>query len=223
MTDTPPPAPPPDTYPPTPRSTATRTRERMRYDRAAIHAVLDEAYTCHVAFIADGAPRLLPTLHVRRDDTLYLHGSTGSRMMRDARHAGLPVCLATTLLDGLVLARAQIHHSANYRSVVVHGTAIPVADPTEKQQALDALLDKVASGRAADSRPPTAKESTETAVLALPLHEASLRSRTGTVREEDADHDLPHWAGVVPMYTVTGPPEPAPGVTAPLPAYLPEH
>lgn len=220
---TPPPtgAHPTEAYPPTPRTTATRDRGRMHYDRAAIHNVLDEAYTCHLAFVVDGAPRLLPTMHVRRGDTVYLHGSTGSRPMLDARSGGLPVCLAVTLLDGLVLARAQVHHSANYRSVVVHGTAVPVTDPTEKQHALDALLDKIAPGRAADSRPPTPKESAETAVLALPLQECSLRTRTGTVQEDDADDHLPHWAGVVPLRTVTSPPEPAPGVTAPPPAYLP--
>jgi uncharacterized protein len=210
------------TYEPTDRTTATRTRERMRYEQAAVHEVLDESYHCHLAFVVDGEPRLLPTLQVRIDETVYVHGSTGSRPLLAARAAtGLPVCLAVTLLDGIVFARSQFHHSANYRSVVVHGTARLVVDDGEKRRVLSALLDKLGPGRAADSRPPNRKELAETAVLAVPLREASLRVRTGGVSEDEDDLALPHWAGVVPLRLTPGRPEPDAGVTTPPPSYLP--
>ncbi|AEB43558.1 MULTISPECIES: bifunctional pyridoxamine 5'-phosphate oxidase family protein/GNAT family N-acetyltransferase [Micromonospora] len=207
-------------YAPTARTTASRSRERMSYDRAAAHAVLDEAYHCALAFTVDGEPRVLPTLHVRLGDTLYLHGSTGSRPLLAARGDGLPVCVAVTLLDALVYARSQVHHSANYRSVIAHGTARLVTDAAEKAEVLTALVDKVGAGRAADSRPPNRRELAETAVLALPLTEVSVRSRAGGVIEEPADHALPHWAGVVPLRLTAGLPEPDVGVTTPVPAYL---
>ncbi|MFF5171084.1 bifunctional pyridoxamine 5'-phosphate oxidase family protein/GNAT family N-acetyltransferase [Micromonospora sp. NPDC000089] len=208
-------------YSPTPRTTASRLRDRMSYDRAAAHAVLDEAWHCALGFVVDGEPRLLPTLHVRVDDTLYLHGSTGSRPLLAARAAdGLPVCVSVTLLDGLVYARAQFNHSANYRSVVAHGTARLVVDDTEKARVLTALVEKVGTGRSADSRPPSRRELAETAVLALPLHEVSVRSRAGGVGDDPADRDLPYWAGVVPMTLTPGLPEPVPGVGLPVPAYL---
>ncbi|MFI9642967.1 bifunctional pyridoxamine 5'-phosphate oxidase family protein/GNAT family N-acetyltransferase [Micromonospora sp. NPDC051925] len=208
-------------YAPTARTTASRSRDRMSYDRAAAHAVLDEAYHCVLGFVVDGEPRLLPTLHVRVGDTLYLHGSTGSRPLLAARgDAGLPVCVTVTLLDGLVYARSQFHHSANYRSVVAHGTAHLVTTEHDKRSAMTALVEKVGAGRAADSRPPTRRELAETAVLALPLREVSVRARTGRVRDDPADLDLPHWAGVVPLRLTAGPPEPDAGVAVPVPAYL---
>ncbi|WBB47019.1 bifunctional pyridoxamine 5'-phosphate oxidase family protein/GNAT family N-acetyltransferase [Verrucosispora sp. WMMA2044] len=207
-------------YPQTTRTTASRSRDRMSYDRIAAHAVLDEAYHCALGFTVDGEPRVLPTLHVRIGDTLYLHGSTGSRPLLAARADGLPVCVAVTLLDGLVYGRSQFHHSANYRSVIAHGTAHLVTDPDEKTDVLTALVEKVGTGRAADSRPPSRRELAETAVLALPLTEVSLRTRTGGVRDDPADLDLAHWAGVVPLRLTPGRPEPDAGVTAPLPAYL---
>ncbi|MCZ7420271.1 bifunctional pyridoxamine 5'-phosphate oxidase family protein/GNAT family N-acetyltransferase [Verrucosispora sp. WMMA2121] len=207
-------------YPQTTRTTASRSRDRMSYDRAAAHAVLDEAYHCALGFTVDGEPRVLPTLHVRIGDTLYLHGSTGSRPLLAARADGLAVCVAVTLLDGLVYGRSQFHHSANYRSVVAHGTAQPVTDQIEKADVLTALVEKVGTGRAADSRPPSRRELAETAVLALPLTEVSLRTRAGGVRDDPADLDLAHWAGVVPLRLTPGRPEPDAGVTAPLPTYL---
>ncbi|TDB75265.1 bifunctional pyridoxamine 5'-phosphate oxidase family protein/GNAT family N-acetyltransferase [Micromonospora sp. KC723] len=208
-------------YTPTARTTASRYRDRMSYDRAAAHAVLDEAYHCVLGFAVDGEPRLLPTLHVRVGDTLYLHGSTGGRPLLAARgDAGLPVCVAVTLLDGLVYGRSQFHHSANYRSVVAHGVAHLVTGEDEKRKVLTALVDKVGAGRSADSRPPSRRELAETAVLALPLREVSVRARTGGVVDEPADLDLPHWAGVVPVRLTAGLPEPDVGVTAPVPAYL---
>ncbi|MEU4775098.1 bifunctional pyridoxamine 5'-phosphate oxidase family protein/GNAT family N-acetyltransferase [Micromonospora sp. NPDC023644] len=207
-------------YAPTDRTTASRSRDRMSYDEAAAHAVLDEAYDCALGFTVDGEPRVLPTLHVRVGDTLYLHGSTGSRPLLAARGDGLPVCVAVTLLDGLVYGRSQFHHSANYRSVVAHGTARLVTDEREKLRMLTALVEKAAAGRSADSRPPSRRELAETAVLALPLREVSVRARTGGVRDEEADLALPHWAGVVPLRLTAGPPEPDAGVAVPVPAYL---
>ncbi|MEU7585029.1 bifunctional pyridoxamine 5'-phosphate oxidase family protein/GNAT family N-acetyltransferase [Micromonospora sp. NPDC049230] len=207
-------------YPPTARTTPHRSRDKMSYDRAAAHAVLDEAYHCALGFAVDGQPRVLPTLHVRIGDTLYLHGSTGSRPLLAARGDGLEVCVAVTVLDGLVYARSQFHHSANYRSVVALGTARLVTDEREKLAMLTALVEKVGTGRSTATRPPSRRELAETAVLALPLHEVSVRSRSGGVREDEADLDLPHWAGVLPLRMTAGQPEPDAGVTAPLPAYL---
>ena len=210
-------------YPPTSRTTANRDRGRISYDRAAAHAILDEAYHCALGFTVDGEPRILPTLHVRIDDTLYLHGSTGSRPLLAARGPdGLRVCVSVTLLDALIYARSQFHHSANYRSLVAHGVATLVTDPREKLPVLTALVEKLGAGRSAESRPPSTRELAETAVLALPLREVSVRARTGGVKDEPADLGLPHWAGVVPLRTVHGRPESADGVTAPVPAYLPQ-
>lgn len=209
------------TYPVTTRTTPSRTRDRMSYDRAAAHAVLDEAWHCHLGFVVDGRPRVLPTLHVRVGDALYVHGSTGSRPLLAARDAALPVCVTVTLLDGLVYGRSHFHHSANYRSVVVHGDATLVTDDDEKRRVLWALVEKAGPGRAADSRPPSRKELAETSVLVLPLVEVSVRNRTGGVRDEPEDLALPHWAGVVPMRTVHGPAQTDPDVLAAPPAYLP--
>lgn len=206
---------------PSPRTSPLRNRDRVSHDPDTVRAVLDEAYHCHLAFVVDGEPRVLPTLHVRIGDTVYVHGSTGSRPVLATAGAGLPVCLAVTLLDGIVYARSQVHHSANYRSVVAHGTATPVRDDATKRWVLDALLDKFGPGRAADSRPPTRKELAETAVLALPLREVTVKARTGQVREDEEDLQLPYWAGVVPLRTVPGPPEQAPEVAAAAPSYLP--
>ncbi|MDG4823702.1 bifunctional pyridoxamine 5'-phosphate oxidase family protein/GNAT family N-acetyltransferase [Asanoa sp. WMMD1127] len=207
-------------YAPTARTTATRTRDRMAYDADTVHAILDEAYHCAMGFVVDGEPRVLPTLHVRVGDTLYLHGSTGSRPLLAARGDGLPVCVTVTLLDALILARSQFHHSANYRSVVAHGVATLVTDETAKRAAMTALVDKLGAGRSGETRPPTKRELAETAVLALPLREVSARQRTGGVREEDYDLDLPHWAGVLPLRLTRGLPVPDAGVAVPLPAYL---
>ena len=209
-----------DAYPPTRRTTATRGRGRMHYERAVAHAVLDEAYDCTVAYVVDGEPRALPTLQVRVDDKVYLHGSSGGRLGLAARGDGVRVCLSVTLLDGLVFARSQMHHSANYRSVVAHGTARLVTDDVEKRAAMTALMEKAAAGRAADSRPPDRRELAETAVLVLPLTEVSVRARTGRVADNPADLGLPHWAGVIPLRRVAGPPEPDAGVAVPLPPYL---
>jgi RimJ/RimL family protein N-acetyltransferase/nitroimidazol reductase NimA-like FMN-containing flavoprotein (pyridoxamine 5'-phosphate oxidase superfamily) len=210
-----------DLYQPTARTTATRNRARMHYERETAHAILDEAYDCSVAFVVDGEPRVLPTLHVRVEDTLYLHASTGGRLGLHSRAGGVPVAVSVTLLDGIVYARSQFHHSANYRSVVVHGRARMVSDDTEKLAAMRALVERTGHGRSADSRPPTTKELATTTVLALPLVEVSVRIRSGGVVDDPEDAALPHWAGVLPLRRAAGPPEPDAGVSGPPPAYLP--
>jgi RimJ/RimL family protein N-acetyltransferase/nitroimidazol reductase NimA-like FMN-containing flavoprotein (pyridoxamine 5'-phosphate oxidase superfamily) len=210
-----------DRYPQTGRTTATRNRQRMHYERETVQAILDEAYDCSVAFVVDGAPRVLPTLHVRIGDTLYVHGSTGGRLGLSARDEGVAVCVSVTLIDGLVYARSQMHHSVNYRSVVAHGVARPVDDPVEKRTAMNALVDKVGPGRSADCRPPNRQELAQTVMLALPLTEVSARVRSGGVVDEPADLALPHWAGVLPMRRVFGAPETDTGVAAAPPGYLP--
>jgi RimJ/RimL family protein N-acetyltransferase/nitroimidazol reductase NimA-like FMN-containing flavoprotein (pyridoxamine 5'-phosphate oxidase superfamily) len=209
-----------DSFPQTARTTASRDRGRVSYQRAAANAILDEAYLCHVSFVHEGTPRVLPTLHVRIGDTLYIHGSTGSRPLLAARADGLDICVAVTHLDGLVFARSQFHHSANYRSVIVHGRARLVAGEAAKARVLAALVDKVAPGRSQDSRPPHRRELAETAVLAIPLTEASVKARAGGVADDPDDLGLDHWAGVVPLRLVPGLPEPDPGVRVPVPAYL---
>jgi len=198
-------------FEPTDRTVPTRSRERAAYDRELVHAMLDEAYVCHLGFVRDGAPVVLPTLFARVDDHLYVHGSTGSRPLRMAGESdpGLPVCLTVTHVDGLVLARSAFHHTINYRSVVVHGTAYQVTDPEEKRSALDALVDHVVPGRSLDSRPANAKELAATAVLRLDLTEVSAKLRTGGPNDDPEDLTLPYWTGVVPLVTRYGPPVPA--------------
>ncbi|MFF2922347.1 pyridoxamine 5'-phosphate oxidase family protein [Streptomyces celluloflavus] len=211
-------------YEPTERTTLTRARERATYDQETVHAILDAAYLCHLGYVRDGAPVVLPTLYGRVGDRLYLHGSTGSRPLRMAGEPdpGLPVCVTVTHVDGLVLARSAFHHSVNYRCVVVHGTAHQVTDPAEKSAALDALVDHVLPGRAADSRPGNAKELAATAVIRLDLREVSAKIRTGGPNDEPEDLALPHWSGVLPVAPVYGAPVPSDDLAAgiPQPAYL---
>lgn len=199
-----------DAYAPTDRTVPTRSRERATYDRDLVHAILDADYLCHLGFVRDGAPVVLPTLYARVGERLYVHGSTGSRPLRGAGEAtGLPVCLTVTHLDGLVLARSAFNHTVNYRCVVVHGTARQVTDPAERSAALDALIDHIVPGRAADSRPASARELAATAVIALDLREVSAKVRTGGPSDDPEDLTLPHWTGVLPVTRVYGTPEPA--------------
>jgi uncharacterized protein len=212
------------TYAPTPRTVPTRYRERARYDRATVHGILDEALMCHVGYTNAGRQVVLPTMHARLGETLYLHGSTGSGPMVTAAGSpdGLPICVTVTLVDGVVLARSAMHHSLKYRSVVAMGNARLVTDRDEKLRGLAAVLDHVASGRAADSRPPNARELAATAVLALDLVEVSAKVRTGGPVDDADDIALPHWAGVVPLTITAGNPVPADDLEAgvPLPSYL---
>lgn len=210
-----------NTYPPTALTTPTRLAERVGYDRAAVHAVLDEAVLCHVAFVVDGRPVVLPQLHARVDDDLYLHGSSGGRMLRAARGVGLPVCVTVTLVDGLVLARSAFHHSINYRSVVVHGDAVEVTDIDAKQTALAHLVNAVVPGRSDHVRGPNRRELAATTVLRLPLEQVSLKTRSGPPGDDEEDLDSPWWAGVLPLVSGPGAPEPAPDLTPGIPT--PEH
>ncbi|MET9375593.1 pyridoxamine 5'-phosphate oxidase family protein [Streptomyces sp. NPDC003035] len=203
-----------DSYEPTERTIPTRSRDRASYDRASVHSILDESYVCHLGFVRDGAPVVLPTLYGRIGERLYVHGSTGSRPLRMAGGGGdaapgLRVCLTVTHVDGLVLARSAFHHSINYRSVVVHGTAHQVTDPEELRTALDALVDHVVPGRSYDSRPANAKELAATAVLRLDLDEVSAKVRTGGPNDDPEDVSLPYWSGVIPVRKTYGTPIPA--------------
>ncbi|GAA0582031.1 pyridoxamine 5'-phosphate oxidase family protein [Streptomyces crystallinus] len=211
-------------YEPTGRTVPTRSRERASYDRELVHGILDEGYVCHLGFVRDGAPVVLPTLYGRIGERLYVHGSTGSRPLRMAGRAdpGLPVCLTVTHVDGLVLARSAFHHSLNYRSVVVHGLAYQVTDPEERRSALDALVDQVVPGRSYDSRQANAKELAATSVIRLDLEEVSAKVRTGGPNDEPEDSALPHWTGVIPLARTYGTPLPADDLdpSVALPDYL---
>jgi len=208
--------------PPSERTRVKRHPERGAYDRATIDGILDEALFCHVGYVADGHPRVIPTIHARVADTLYVHGSNASRTLRTIK-GGDEVCIVTTLLDGLVLARSAFMHSMNFRSVVVYGRTREVSDREEKWMAQKALVDHVCAGRSDQVRMPTDDELRQTTILAVPLEESSAKLRTGPPKDDEADYDLPLWAGVLPMSTVPQTPlddprlghglEPPPNVT----------
>ncbi|MFD6424624.1 pyridoxamine 5'-phosphate oxidase family protein [Streptomyces sp. NPDC060198] len=211
-------------YAATGRTTPTRSKERASYDPAVVHPILDGAYLCHLGFVRDGAPVVLPTLYARVGRRLYIHGSTGSRPLRMANTTdpGLPVCLTVTHVDGLVLARSAFHHSINYRSVVAHGVAYTVTDPDERRIALDAIVDQVVAGRSQDSRPANEKELAATAVIRLDLDEVSAKLRTGGPNDDPDDLALPFWSGVVPVARTYGAPVPSEDLdpSIPVPEYL---
>jgi nitroimidazol reductase NimA-like FMN-containing flavoprotein (pyridoxamine 5'-phosphate oxidase superfamily) len=179
-----------------------REPQRGRYDRETIDAILDEALLCHLGFEVDGQPYVIPTLHARVGDKLYVHGSAASRMLRHLS-SGVRVCVTVTLLDGLVLARSVFNHSVNYRSVVLLGTATLV-EADEKAAALHALTEQLAPGRWEEARQPTAQELKATWILALPIDEASAKVRSGPPEDEPEDEHLPVWAGVVPLHLAAG-------------------
>jgi len=182
----------------TERTTVRRLGKRGNYDRETIQAILDEALICHVAFVVDGSPVVIPTIHTRVDDTLYFHGSAASRMLRSLRD-GVEACVCVTLLDGLVMARSAFHHSMNYRSAMIFGTAMEVRDRDEKIRVLTALVEHVARGRSRDARAPNEAELKQTLVLSLPITEASAKIRTGGPIDDEEDYALPIWAGVLPL------------------------
>jgi uncharacterized protein len=190
----------------TTRTKLRRKASRGSHERATIETILDEALVCHVGVVDGSTPVVTPTLHVRVGSTIYLHGSAASRTLRGAR--GAEICLTATLVDALVLARAVMHHSANYRSAMVFGVGELVEDEGEKLRALEALVEKLVPGRWADARQPTAKELRATAVLRLPLEEASAKIRSGPPLDDEEDMGLPVWAGVVGLRTVAARPEP---------------
>jgi nitroimidazol reductase NimA-like FMN-containing flavoprotein (pyridoxamine 5'-phosphate oxidase superfamily) len=182
----------------TDRTTVRRLAKRGRYDTATIHSILDEGLVGHVGFVADGLPTVIPMVYVRLGETVYLHGSPGSRMLQ-ALARGAEACLTVTLIDGLVLARSAFHHSVNYRSAVVFGTATAVQDPARKMEVLHALSEHLVPGRWADVRGPSDSELRGTLVVALPIREASAKVRTGPPLDDEEDYALPMWAGVLPL------------------------
>ena len=193
------------TFTPTGRTTLKRLPKRGEYDHAAVYQVLDEAFICHVGFIADDKPVVIPTSYARIGDDLYVHGSAASRMLKSMEE-GIDVCVTVTLIDGLVLARSAFHHSINYRSVVIFGNASVVDDPDEKIKALHALTDHIVPGRWQDVRAPNQSEMRATMVLKLPLVEVSAKVRTGPPIDDEEDYDLSVWAGVVPLKLTAGAP-----------------
>jgi nitroimidazol reductase NimA-like FMN-containing flavoprotein (pyridoxamine 5'-phosphate oxidase superfamily) len=203
---------PPSTRTPSARATVKRKPQRAAYDRATIDEILDQGLICHVGFSDGGQTFVLPTIHVRVGDQVYLHGSPASRLLQILA-AGTDMCLAVTLLDGLALARSAMHHSMNYRSVVLFGTAQVVDDESEKLAVLHALTEHIIPGRWADVRMPSDHELRQTMVVAIPIHEASAKIRTGPPLDEEADYELPIWAGVVPLRIAAGAPVPDSGLS----------
>jgi nitroimidazol reductase NimA-like FMN-containing flavoprotein (pyridoxamine 5'-phosphate oxidase superfamily) len=189
----------------TARTRVVREPQRGVYDRETAYAILDEGLICHVGFVADGQPFVIPTGYGRVDDNLYIHGSAASRMLRNLDR-GVPVCVTVTLLDGLVLARSIFNHSMNYRSVVVLGTAVAVTDPAEKLEALHRLSEHIVPGRWKDVRAPNEQELKATLVLRLPISEFSSKVRQGPPIDDEEDYSFPTWAGVLPLDVVAGEP-----------------
>jgi len=196
-----------ENYTPTDRTQVRRLPKRGLYDKAQVHAILDEGYLCHVGFVAGGQPFVIPTLYARDGDRIYIHGSAASRMLRTLDE-GADVCVTVTLVDGFVLARSAFHHSMNYRSVVVLGKARLIADPVEKMEALHRFTNHMVPGRWEEVRPPNEQELKATTVLALALDEVSAKVRTGSPLDDEEDYSLPVWAGVVPLRTQLGEPLP---------------
>jgi nitroimidazol reductase NimA-like FMN-containing flavoprotein (pyridoxamine 5'-phosphate oxidase superfamily) len=188
---------------PTSRTRVVRESQRAVYDRDAVNQILDEAFLCHVGFVADGQPFVIPTSFGRDGDVLYIHGSAASRMLRNLDQ-GVPVCITVTLLDGLVLARSVFNHSMNYRSVIILGTAKLVDDPSEKLAALRSLSEHILPHRWEDSRQPNEKELKATSVLRLPITEFSAKVRVGPPVDDDEDYTFPTWAGVIPLEMTVG-------------------
>lgn len=190
-----------NTFTKTERTTLKRLPNRAEYDREAVHSILDEGFICHVGFVVEGQPFVIPTGYARAGDTLFIHGSQASRMLRAAAK-GIDVCLTVTLVDGLVLARSAFHHSMNYRSVVVFGQATVVEEREEKLAALRALSEHMIPGRWDEVRGPSEQEMKATVVLSLPLAEVSAKVRTGPPLDDEEDYDLEVWAGVIPLRVV---------------------
>lgn len=212
------------TFEKTERTILKRLPLRGVYDRELVYSILDEGFICHVGFVVEGRPYVIPTGYARSGDKLYIHGSQASRMLRTLKK-GVDVCLTVTLLDGLVLARSAFHHSMNYRSVVVFGRAGLVNDLTEKLAALRVFSDHVILGRWEDVRKPAKRELKATTVLALPLEEVSAKVRTGPPLDDEEDYALPIWAGVIPISLVADAPLPDPRMPKDikLPRYASEY
>jgi hypothetical protein len=205
---------------PTSRTTVRRLPERGHYDAATIHAILDAAFICHVGFVDGGQPFVIPTAFARLGDRLVLHGSAASRMLKTLV-TGAPACVTVTLVDGLVLARSAFHHSINYRSVVVVGSATEITDPDEKTRTLDAIVEHIVPGRLGEVRAPTENELKATRAVWFPLDEASAKLRTGPPKDDDEDYALRVWAGELPLRLT--PQEPVADPRLPDGIPLPEH
>ena len=195
------------TYQPTERTQVHRLPKRGVYDKAQVHAILDEGFVCHIGFVVDGQPFVVPTNYGRVGERLLVHGSSASRMLRKLDQ-GIDLCLTVTLVDGLVLARSAFHHSVNYRSVMVLGKARPITDPQEKMAALHAITNHIVPGRWEEIRRPDERELKATSVLSLDLDEVSAKVRTGPPIDDEEDYALPIWAGVVPLRCQAGQPLP---------------
>jgi nitroimidazol reductase NimA-like FMN-containing flavoprotein (pyridoxamine 5'-phosphate oxidase superfamily) len=198
---------------PTKRTQVIRVPKRGDYSQETIYSILDAGFLCHVGFVVDGQPFVIPTGYGRSGSTLYVHGSSASRMLRTLA-AGVEVCVTVTLLDGLVLSRSAFHHSMNYRSVVLFGTATLVESSEEKTEALRVISEQIVPGRWKDVRWPTEQELKPTKVLALPISEASAKVRTGPPEDEEADYALNVWAGVLPLSVQPGTPVPDPRLSS---------
>ena len=193
------------TFPQTDRTKLKRLPKRGHFDRETVYAILDEGFICHIGFVVDGHPVVIPTGYARVDDKLYIHGSAASRMLKTLT-GGIDACVTVTIVDGLVLARSAFHHSMNYRSVVIFGRATLIEDREEKMAALVALSEHIVRGRWAEVREPTEQEMRATTVLSLPLVEASAKIRTGPPLDDEEDYAMPIWAGVIPLKLEAGEP-----------------
>ena len=215
---------PQDRVEPSSRTRIRRLPERGAYDRSTIDGILDEALNCHVGFVVDGQPYVIPTIHARDGDHLYLHGSSASRMLRTLT-GGVPVCVTVTIQDGLVLARSAFHHSMNYRSVVVLGTGVQVVDPGEELHALEVISEHMTPGRWAEVRPPNDRELGQTRVLRIELEEASAKIRSGGPNDDEEDLGWPVWSGLLPVRLVAEAPRRGGDVPSAieLPDYLRHH
>jgi hypothetical protein len=182
----------------TPRNKVKRLAERGKYDKATIYPIVDEAFICHVGFVQDGQPFVIPTIHARHEDTIFFHGAKASRLLKHIE-AGHPLCVTVTLLDGLVMARSVFHHSMNYRAAVLYGRGQVIEEPAEKLAALRTVSEAIMPGRWDDARQPTRKELKATTVVAMPIESASAKTRSGPPGDDDEDYALPVWAGVVPI------------------------
>lgn len=197
------------TEPTSERTRVRRLPERGAYDRQSLDAILDEALICHVGFVHDGHPFVIPTVHARDGDTIYFHGSPASRMLRSLKQ-GAPVSVIVTIVDGVVAARSVFHHSMNYRSAIVLGEARLIDDDHERLRAMEAITEHVLPGRWAEARLPSESENKGTIIVALPIEEFSVKTRTGPPGDDEADYDLPIWAGVIPLALTASDPEPDP-------------
>lgn len=201
-----------DPSPPSDRATVKRLPKRAVYDRGTIHAILNEGMVCHVGFAINGQPTVIPTIYVRIGDSVYLHGSPASRMLQLVESGG-EVCIAVTIVDGLVLARSAFHHSINYRSVVLFGRGEEVREPARKAEVLRALSEHLIPDRWDEVREPSADELRRTLVVGIPIDEASAKVRSGPPLDDEPDYELPIWAGVLPLHLVAGTPIAAPRLT----------